>query len=72
MWRLWNMSEQHTHKYHLLYAQPRIKEGILIARCDCGATEERSVKDVEEQMHKEHAVYLFDFNNTPPEEIENE
>lgn len=57
------MSEQHTHEYHLLYIQPRIKEDILIARCDCGATEEQDAKAVFEEAHKRNQVFLFDFNN---------
>lgn len=32
--------EEHEHEFELLFKQPRMKDDVLIMRCDCGAEKE--------------------------------
>lgn len=54
---------KHVHDHILLYKQPKIDEGILLARCECGDVIGLNAQDVFDEAYEKNQLCLFDFNS---------
>jgi hypothetical protein len=53
----------HEHDYHPLWKQPKIRQGIMILKCDCGRRIEQDADEFFQNARDGGRLYLFDFNN---------